>query len=164
MNKEYYLELRNRYLPETLKIIFILESPPASGKYFYDETGLKTEPLFSEMMKAFHYQPIDKKDGLEFFMAQGFFLVDSTYKTVDKMKDKDRETAILSDFDDLIADIESINKNKSPLVLVKANICRLLEKRLKSKGFDVLNKGAVIPFPSSGQQNRFQIEISKVLK
>ncbi len=48
MDKEYYLKLRNKYLPESLKIIFILESPPASGKYFYNETGKTTEPLFDE--------------------------------------------------------------------------------------------------------------------
>jgi len=164
MDKEYYLKLRNKYLPETLRIIFIFESPPASGKYFNDETGSKTEPLFNEMMKALHYKPVDKKDGLEFFKNQGFFLVDSTYKPVNKMKGKEREATILSDFDNLIDDLKVINGNKSPLVLVKANICRLLEEKLKLKGFNVINEGVVIPFPSSGQQKRFHAELSKILK
>lgn len=164
MDKEYYLKLRNKYLPENLRIIFILESPPASGKYFYDETGSTTEPLFNEMLKAFHYKPVDKKDGLEFFKSQGFFLIDSTYKPVDKMKGKERGATILSDFDILVDDLEIINGNKSPLVLVKTNICLLLEDKLKSKGFNILNKGIVVPFPSSGQQKRFHVEISKVLK
>jgi len=44
MEKEYYLKLRNKYLPENLRIIFIAESPPASGRYFYDETGSTSEP------------------------------------------------------------------------------------------------------------------------
>lgn len=164
MDKEYYLKLRNRYLPETLKIIFIIESPPASGKYFYNETGKTTEPLFNEMMKTLYYKPVDKKDGLEFFKNQGFFLVDSTYKPVNRMKGKERVATILSDFDNLVDDLEAINGNNSPLVLVKANICRLLEDKLKLKGFNVLNKGIVIPFPSSGQQSRFHVEISKVMK
>jgi len=161
MDKEYYQKLRNKYLSETLRIIFILESPPASGKYFYDETGSTTEPLFNEMMKALHYKPVDKKDGLKFFMNQGFFIVDSTYKPVNKMKGKEREATILSDFENLIDDLEALNGNKFPLVLIKANICRLLEDKLKLKGFNVLNKGIVVPFPSSGQQKRFHIEICK---
>ncbi|MBU1170881.1 MAG: hypothetical protein KKD44_15080 [Proteobacteria bacterium] len=129
MDKDNYLKLRNKYLPEALKLIFILESPPASGKYFYNETGKTTEPLFNEMMKTFHYKPADKKDGLEFFKSQGFFLVDSTYKPVNKMKGKEREATILSDFGNLVADLEAINGKQSPLVLVKANICRFLENQ-----------------------------------
>jgi hypothetical protein len=164
MDKEYYLKLRNKYLPEVLRIIFILESPPASGKYFYDETGSTTEPLYNEMMTALHYKPVDKKDGLKFFKNHGFFLVDSTYKPVDKIKDKEREATILSDFKNLIDDLESINVKKSQLILIKANICRLLEDKLKLKGFCVLNEGIIVPFPSSGQQKRFHIEIAKILK
>ena len=80
------------------------------------------------------------------------------------MKDKEREATILSDFDNLVDDLELINGIKSPLILIKANICRLLEDKLKLKGFNVLNKGVVVPFPSSGQQKRFQVEISKTLK
>lgn len=164
MDKEYYLKLRNKYLPEILRIIFILESPPASGKYFYDETGSTTEPLYNEMMKALHYKPVDKKDGLEYFKNQGFILVDSTYKPVNKMKNKEREATILSDFRNLIDDLENINGKESQLFLIKANICRLLEDKLKLKGFRVLNEGIVVPFPSSGQQKRFHIEIAKILK
>ena len=163
MAKEYYINLRNKYLPEQLRLVFILESPPVSGKYFYDETGSTTEPLFSAMMKALHYNPLNKKDGLEFFKNQGFFLVDSTYRTVNKMKDKEREATILSDFENLVDDLEDINANNVHLILVKANICRLFEDKLKQKGFDVLNEGIMVPFPSSGQQKRFHAEIKKLL-
>jgi hypothetical protein len=164
MDKENYLKLRNKYLPEILRIAFILESPPASGKYFYDETGSTTEPLYNEIMKAIHYKPADKKDGLEYFKNQGFILVDATYKPVNKMKDKERKAAILSDFSNLIDDLESINGKESQLILIKANICRLLEDELTLKGFRVLNERIVVPFPSSGHQKRFHTEIAKILK
>ena len=68
MNKEYYHRLRAKYLPENLKYIFILESPPVSGLYFYDESGKTSEPLFMEMMKLIGYRPENKKDALEKFM------------------------------------------------------------------------------------------------
>ena len=163
MYKEYYHNLRNRYLPKTLKLIFILESPPASGKYFYDETGYTSEPLFNELMKALQYRPKNKKDGLEFFKGKGFFLIDSTYNPVDKLKENERRDVILSDFNNFLADLQEINLNESPLILVKANVCRLLEENLKTRGFNVLNEGIIVPFPSNGQQNRFQNKIKKIL-
>jgi hypothetical protein len=46
-----YLRFRERYLPDHPKIIFVLESPPKSGKYFYNPEGLISEPLFSARMK-----------------------------------------------------------------------------------------------------------------
>ncbi|MDA3918993.1 MAG: hypothetical protein PF690_18775 [Deltaproteobacteria bacterium] len=164
MNKDYYLKLRNKYFPKELKFILVLESPPVSGKYFYDETGKTSEPLFNELMKALNYKPIAKKDGLKFFSDQGFFLVDATYKPINKLKGVERNNTILSDFDNLVADLENSTPEKqSGLILVKANICRLLENELQQKGFNVLNQGAVIPFPSTGQQKRFQTEFQKIL-
>jgi len=147
-----------------LSLIFILESPPVSGKYFYDETGKTTEPLFNELLKAFNYTPVDKRDGLNFFKSKGFFLVDATYKPVNKLKGKEKNNTILADFNQLIDDLENIDSSKkTPLIVVKANVCKLLESRLLSNGFNVLNKGIVIPFPSTGQQKRFQIEIRNIL-
>jgi hypothetical protein len=46
-----YLRFRERHLPNYTKIIFVLESPPKSGKYFYNSEGLVSEPLFGAMMK-----------------------------------------------------------------------------------------------------------------
>ena len=90
IDREYYIKLRNKHHPSNLKLIFLLESPPVSGKYFYDVTGKTTEPLFSAMMKFLSYSPTDKKDGLEHFKSNGFFLVDATYKQVNKLKGKIR--------------------------------------------------------------------------
>jgi hypothetical protein len=163
-NRDYYLRLRNRYLPSKLNLIFILESPPVSGKYFYDETGKTTEPLFSAFMKFSNYSPSDKTDGLEHFKNEGFFLVDATYKQVNKLKGKIRDYTILSDYNRLIDDLENICPEKNvAIILVKANICRMFDERLTKRGFNILNKGIVIPFPSYGQQKKFHLEISNVL-
>ena len=43
----------------------------------------------------------------------------------------------------------------TPLVVIKANVCRLVEPRLVRDGFTVLNRGRVVFFPSHGQQGRF---------
>ena len=57
--KKYYLELRNKFLPKSLETVFILESPPISGLYFYDTSGSTGEPLFTAMMNLFNQKPIE---------------------------------------------------------------------------------------------------------
>ena len=163
MKKEYYFPLRNKYLPTNLSVVFILESPPISGKYFYDEAGSCGEPLFSAMMKLLNFNPKNKQEGLKYFSESGHLIVDATYEPVNALKGKTRDNTILENFENLVTDLESLGNIKQiKFILVKANICRLLESRLLSKGFNVQNNGIVVPFPSTGQQKKFFIEIQKI--
>ncbi len=165
MNKERYLSLRNRYKPLQIKIVFIAESPPISGKYFYDESGLITEPLFAAMMKLLQLKPRSKRDGLKYFSDTGHFLIDATYEPVNHLKGKARENAILQCYDELIHDLDSIdNSDGIKVILIKANICRLMEDRLTSMGFNVLNNGVIVPFPSTGHQKVFRRNIKRIYK
>jgi hypothetical protein len=50
-----------------------------------------------------------------------------------------------------------------PLVLIKANVCRILEPKLKDE-FRVLNDGIVIPFPSDGHQKEFHEKFGLLIK
>ncbi|MCD6471356.1 hypothetical protein J7K86_02410, partial [bacterium] len=56
----------------------------------------------------------------------------------------------------LVRDLKKIFKNKKvKIILVKANVCRLLEKQLLNDKFNVINNELVIPFPVYGQQKTF---------
>ena len=164
MNKDYYLKMRNRYHPSNLRHIFILESPPDSGKYFYDECGKVSEFLFKAMMRFIEFTPSNKKEGLEYFQKCGYLLVDATYTPVNQLKNKkERNQRILEDFDLLLEDLSNINPEKKiPLILVKANICEILEDCLEQKGFAVLNNKTKIPFPSTGNQNKFHEKLVQI--
>ena len=162
--KEYYLTLQKKYHPQDLKLIFILESPPISGLYFYDCSGKTSEPLFNELMKLFKINAKNKEEGLREFQNRGYLLIDSTYKQINDLRGKDRDNEILDDYVLLVEDLKEINPTKSiPLILVKANVCKLLENPLTREGFRVLNDGVVIPFPSTGQQKRFHSKVLDVL-
>ena len=164
MNEKYYLSLRNKYVPKNLKIVFVLESPPASGKYFYDKNGSVGEPLFSAMMKLLEFEPQDKREGLKYFAESGYFLVDATYEPVNTLKGKNRKDKILENYPNLFADLRKFCVSKQiKVILVKANICRLLEPRLFSDGFNVQNQGVIVPFPSNGWQNKFRIAVQEVM-
>jgi hypothetical protein len=56
MEAHDYLSLRSRYEPENIRLVIIAESPPASGLYFYNPTGARSEPLFAALMRpAWHF-------------------------------------------------------------------------------------------------------------
>ena len=50
-----------------------------------------------------------------------------------------------------------------PLVLIKANVCKLLEPKLNKDGFKVLNKGATVFFPASGNQGFFDKQFREIV-
>ncbi len=163
MNKADYIKLRNCYKPRNLNTVFVLESPPISGKYFYDETGLVSEPLFAAMMELLKYKPKNKKEGLAYFSSSGHLLVDATYIPVNNMKDRERKNTIIGSYGELVDDLKILGAHSSVrLILIKANICRLLQDKLVQDGFNVANKGIVVPFPSTGQQGNFRKKMREV--
>ncbi|MFA4941453.1 MAG: hypothetical protein WC582_02550 [Patescibacteria group bacterium] len=161
-DRKYYLNLRNKYSPGNLKIIFILESPPTNGNFFYDLDGRITEKLFSAMMKVIGYRPLSKEDGLKEFSEEGYLIIDATYVPANAIENKrERNKVILMDLPRLLDDLS--DKRRANIVLVKANICRMLEGPLTEAGFRVKNNGRIVPFPSNGQQNNFLNQIEKIL-
>jgi hypothetical protein len=165
-NKSYYLELRNGYTPKVAKIIFVLESPPVGGNYFYDASGSIGEPLYRSMMLCVMGKEFKTKSaGLEAFSKAGYLLVDATYTSVNQMSDSERNAVIVGDYNLLVEDLNSVSKNKkAKIVLIKANICRLLRNRLSLDNFSVLNiEKDIIPFPSNGWQNVFCKKIASLL-
>lgn len=159
-----YHKLRRKYEPTDIRLIIIAESPPVSGKYFYDPVGKTSESLFAAMMKQLHFTPRSKEEGLEEFKRAGWLLVDATYQAVNT-PDADRDRVIEQDYPLLSKDLSLLTRHRStPLILIKANVCRLLEPRLIKDGFDVCNNGNVVYFPSNGQQEKFREQFGAILK
>lgn len=160
-----YLTLRRRYEPQSVGLIVVAESPPQSGEYFYDPTGRVTEPLFAALMKPLGISPSTKASGLREFQQQGWVLVDATYEPVNKISDTRRDAVIIRDYPLLRGDLVNLVPDRSaPLILIKANICRLLEPMLSADGFNVVNRGRSIPFPSHGWQRVFGHKFAATLK
>ena len=140
------------------------KSPPASGKYFYNPDGFVSEPLFSAFMKQLGFVPASKEDGLREFQRRGWVLVDATYEPVN-VDEVDRDEVIIRDYELLRDDLATLLPDRSiPVALVKKNVCLLLDARLIKDGFNVLNRGRVVPFPSTGNQTKFQIQFSEIVK
>lgn len=161
-----YLRFRAPYLPKQREIIFVLESPPKSGLYFYNSEGKVSEPLFSAMMKdVIGIKPESKDQGLREFASRGFLLIDATYAPVnhDHLSVHERNRRILADLPILLEELREYVGPETGVVLVKANICTLLGPILTSHGFPILNRGRTIPFRSNGQQNKFREAVRQVM-
>jgi hypothetical protein len=163
--REYYLNLRRLYEPKNIRLIFVAESPPISSKYFYDPKGNPSEPLFKELLWATLKKKYSTKaEGLGAFKMAGNLLVDATYQPVNHKLLSKRRIDICKGLPALIKDLRNLlHSNKGNIILVKANICRLLEGPLLAAGFKVINRGVIVPFPSTGHQVEFRRIIAPLL-
>jgi hypothetical protein len=160
-----YLSFRSKFEPATVKLVIVAESPPASGKYFYNPAGAVSEPLFAAVMQQLGHAPDSKENGLREFQRRGWVLVDATHEPVNALGGKDRDGVITRDYHLLRDDLAAMLPDRlTPIILMKANVCQLLEPKLAEDGFKVLNHGRVVYFPSAGRQKDFQRQFSAILK
>jgi hypothetical protein len=145
-----------------------LSRPPrhVSGKYLYDPDGAVSEPLFNALMKLLSIQPKKKLDGLRQLQKWGWLLVDATYEQVNAHDKRHRDLVIDAGYPVLCGDLKRLLATRwsgVPLVLIKANVCKLLEPKLKEDGFNVLNEGRMVPFPSHGHQRVFDRRFREIV-
>ena len=166
MERSDYIAYRSKFIPASIGLVIVAESPPSSGKYFYNPGGATSEPLFAALMAQLGITPITKESGLREFQRRGWVLVDATYEPVNAIKaNRIRDAVIKRDYPLLRDDLSGILPDRSvPVVLLKANVCRLLEPSLTDDGFNVLNRGCVVYFPGTGRQSDFHRQFSGVLQ
>lgn len=96
--------------------------------------------------------------------GKGWILVDATYQPVNALSPSERDAIIRRDYPTLREDIKQLSGDQTtPLLLLKAIVCRILEPLLLEDGFNVLNRGDVVYFPSTGNQSKFHMQFGKVL-
>ncbi len=150
---------RRKYRPRKVLFLFIAESPPSSGGFFYFGTTIGKDHLFRETMKALEFWPedepmgagVDKRSMLRRFQSMGLYLLDTCVFPVDKLRPKERRKAVLSQTPRLINDV--IKANPLRIFIVKSSIFNPVGMALSEAGLltRVLNTGPV-PFPSHGNQ------------
>lgn len=161
-SKEYYLRLRNKYTPDNIRVIFLLESPPNNGNYFYDSNGGVDENLFSAMMNYLEYSPITKEDGLAEFKKRGYLIIDSIYEPVNNLRrgvSRNKKIAIKTS--ELVNDI--VNKQRSGLkiIIIMAHLHKMFYGLLGAIGFNIINDKP-IPFPLYQWKQIFLTELQKL--
>jgi len=167
-DRNQYLQLRRAYQPALARLVIVAESPPASGLYFYDPDGRVSEPIFAAFMKLLSLSPLNKAEGLRALQDHSWVLADATYEPIDKKfraRDKARDAVLVRDYSLLKDDIVELSQgNQVPVVLVKENVCRVLESLLTSDGFRILNRGRKVYLPMNGNQPQFHRVFGEILQ
>src|SRR5262245_30837076 len=84
------------------------------------------------------------------------------HDVVNELSPSKRNRAIVGGYQSLRDDLASLLPD-IPLILIKENVCRLLEARLREDGFND-NSGRVIYFPSIWWQKDFHRQFAVVLE
>jgi hypothetical protein len=167
LTKENYLAFRRKFEPQPVRLVVVAESPPRNQTYLYNLAGRTNEWLFSALMKQLEQMPQTKEEGLRELQRRGWVLLDATYEPVDWLGQqvKKRNAIIERDYPLLVTALEELSSDRNAaIILIKANVCKLLDWRLTRDGFNVLNKGIIVPFPSHGQQPKFHQQFARLLK
>ncbi len=168
--KEDYANAREKYRPINIRILFVAESPPSSGGYFYFPRTIGKDHLFRETMKALELWPttapmgknIDKRPLLERFRSRGFFLIDTCELPVDKLLPHERNKVISSEAPGLAHRVRQLDPDH--VIVVKKTVHAYVCDSLGRAGLlaKVLNRQP-IPFPSHGNQKLYRTRIRRLI-
>ena len=151
--------LRNAYKPDQIKLLFIAESPPQSGNFFYHK-GSMTTFTSRAFEKVFDRVFSDKHSFLNFFRLRGCYLEDVCLEPVDKLPQKQR-TMMLED---------SIEYFSGRLKEYRPEAIVIVLKRIESQVKKALRKAKIscpvytLPFPGFGHQKIYIKELRNILQ
>ena len=166
-----YSVARNKYKPRNISVLFIAESPPSSGGYFYAERTIGKDHLFRETMKALELWPkdrsmrmgLDKRSMLNEFRSLGFFLIDICESPVDKLRPRERRISTLRGALTLAGRVDALCPDR--ILIVKKTVFEPAIQALSETGFagGILNTEP-LPFPSHGNQKKYRTMLRRLVK
>lgn len=162
--------LRHSYKPSKIRFLFIAESPPNSGGFFYNPKTIGRDSLFAETMRTLRLWPenktmskgFDKRPLLKRFQSMKYYLLDSSQTPVDKLGFRERNRKVRGEIPRLIREIKKLKPDK--IVLVKKNVFQIVGPALVKEDFAVrvLNK-TFLAFPSHGNQLKYRRHLRRLL-
>ena len=153
-------ELRRQYLPHPIKVLFVGESPPARGTFFYKgDSGLARYTKLS-FERAYDLPDLAMPNFLHGFEAAGCYLDDLCLEPVNRMIASDRRVAWKRAVDPLARRLEA----DSPRIIVP--ILRSIESSVRQAaeraGLLDRVRGA-LSYPGMGNHPRYVAQLSRLL-
>lgn len=156
------LKIRLSYKPHKVRVLFIGESPPASGEFFYFGGN---NSLLKYIRQAFISVYGDKcGDGdefLQFFKENGYYLDDLSEEPINRILEKERRQLRKANIGSLAKRLKEIHP-ESVIIFMKS-IEKDVRKALKNVGIPQENIRAT-KFPGSGNQKVSVQEITEALR
>lgn len=162
---------RMKYKPDTIRYLLIAEAPPEfeTGRFFYFENVPDHDALFLETIKVLY--PKDwtnvkdvrknKREFLERFKRDGFYLIDSTDIPMTGKNSSVKKKIIEGSYSSLEEKVRLLVSRETKVILLTSTVFNVCNQRLRSAGFNVIND-TIIPYPLRWQ-NQFRDRLSRLL-
>jgi hypothetical protein len=148
--------VRQRYRPKRITTLFVAESPPQSGDFFYyGNTALKRY-----MQKAMETAGLGKHgDFLERFKQYGWYLDDLVLTPVDKLLPAERARQCRDARPKLAARIAQYQPRAIVSLLHRIKV----DVEAAAIAAETNAPRFAVPFPGNGQQTRFEEKMALIL-
>lgn len=146
--------LRARYRPDTVRVLFVGESAPAGGTFFY--AGNSQVHRYLKDALAPHLGP---GDFLTNFQAAGFFLDDLSLEPIDWQTPAQRKKIHAANVVSLAERVRTY-KPQAVVALLKAIEPSIIQA-CRDAGLAIVP--SAVPFPGNGQQANFRRELGALL-
>ena len=164
-------EAREQFRPEEVTILFIAEAPPcADDRFFYFTEVNKGDSLFLYVIRTVFPDLWDiptkelrgmKEELLYRFQEEGFYLEDSLSFPLPKGTTSSQKLKMIKEGKEQLHHKIKHFQSSAKLVLLSSSVFKANYDYLKALVYNILND-TTIPFPGSGQQNKFKEQIAKV--
>jgi hypothetical protein len=153
---------RRKFRPTEVRLLFVAESPPAGGTFFYAADSNLYRYMRESFERAFGSRWSDEKyDFLDFFRKHGCYLDDLCLNPVNSLSDPDRRERQTTAIEGLA---NRLNENRPQLLIViKKDIATHVNQACKTAGLEI-RAAHVLPFPTMGWQPRFVSELTDILR
>ena len=144
-------EIRKKFRPAKVKILFVGESPPANGGFFY-----VSSPMTAYMARVFantfgeRFQSLG--EFLNYFKAKGYFLDDLSHQPVDNMPRQKRRRVLANSVAQFAKRLTEYQPGCIIAVLksIEGDVCRAV--RIANLAVPI----HAVPFPGQGHQQLVQ--------
>lgn len=151
-------EIRQRFIPEKVRLLLIGESPPAKGSFFYVKSNM-TNFTAKAFEKTHGIAFRDHAEFLMYFKGLGCFLDDLSHKPVDDLPKDEREETLRCCVTPLSERIRTFDPPVIAIVL----------KKIEHYVREAVNKSGctpeilVLPFAGNGHQTKYIEQLSKIV-
>jgi hypothetical protein len=144
--------LRRSYRPNRVRVLFVGEAPPASGRFFYHADSGLYRAVRDTFVHAF---PTLSQEGfLESFRDRGCYLVDLCGRPVDRL-DRKRRKQICRDGEDRLSRILNKYHPSAVITLVRSIEANVRRAKLQA---DWSGQSVALPYPGRWHRHRLIFE------
>lgn len=155
MTYEVVEPLRASYRPAKIKVLFVGESAPAGGAFFYKQTG----QVHGQFRLALAPHIGDSPSFVDAFKQAGFYLDDLVLEPVNWLSRSERQATHAASIASLA---QRLRNYDAPLVVAfMKGIAAPVKAAIAASG--TISTLHVVPFPGNGRQSEFQSGIKSIM-